>query len=66
MLGGCFHGDDQHLEITMAIPCNSISTGLQCEMDPGQLQKIHYMYLSKYQNTRNMIKRHSSYVIYSL
>lgn len=34
MLGGCFHGDDQHLEITMAIPCNSISTGLQCEMDP--------------------------------
>lgn len=34
MLGGCFHGDDQRLEITMAIPCNSISTGLQCEMDP--------------------------------
>ncbi|XP_062610291.1 deubiquitinase MYSM1-like, partial [Saccostrea cucullata] len=34
MLGGCYHDDDQHLEITMAIPCNSISTGLQCEMDP--------------------------------
>ncbi|XP_056020025.1 deubiquitinase MYSM1-like [Ostrea edulis] len=34
MLGGCYHGEDQHLEITMAIPCNSVSTGLQCEMDP--------------------------------
>ena len=35
MLGG--HYSDGRLCVTMAIPCNSISTGMQCEMDPGIL-----------------------------
>lgn len=53
MLGGCFHGDEQHLEITMAIPCNSISTGLQCEMDPGWFN--YYMKDCKFQPFSRLI-----------
>ncbi|KAH3695802.1 histone H2A deubiquitinase MYSM1-like [Dreissena polymorpha] len=34
MLGGQFSPDTGKLTITMATPCHSISTGLQCEMDP--------------------------------
>lgn len=37
MLGGKFCLEQGKLTITMAIPCNSISTGMQCEMDPGKL-----------------------------
>jgi hypothetical protein len=35
MLGGKFCAEEGKLIITMATPCNSISTGMQCEMDPG-------------------------------
>ena len=35
MLGGKFCEEQGKLTITMATPCNSISTGMQCEMDPG-------------------------------
>lgn len=68
MLGGCFYGDDQYLEIIMVIFCNSISIGFQCEMDLGQLQRIYqiymyYIYFLKYYYIYNMIKRYSSYVI---
>ena len=38
LLGGQFdhtHNLD-HLHVTMAIPCDSLSTSLQCEMDPGE------------------------------
>ncbi|XP_060569402.1 deubiquitinase MYSM1-like [Ruditapes philippinarum] len=34
MLGGKFCAEQGKLIITMATPCNSISTGMQCEMDP--------------------------------
>lgn len=34
MLGGKFCVEQGKLTITMATPCNSISTGMQCEMDP--------------------------------
>ncbi|XP_046557705.1 LOW QUALITY PROTEIN: deubiquitinase MYSM1-like [Haliotis rubra] len=34
MLGGQYHGDLGVLDIRMAVPCNSLSTGIQCEMDP--------------------------------
>lgn len=66
MLGGCFYGDDQYLEIIMVIFCNSISIGFQCEMDLGQLQRIYQIYciyFLKYYYIRNMIKYYSSYVI---
>ncbi|XP_068449227.1 histone H2A deubiquitinase MYSM1 [Clinocottus analis] len=34
LLGGTFHEDESVLKIRAAEPCNSVSTGLQCEMDP--------------------------------
>ncbi|OWF38111.1 histone H2A deubiquitinase MYSM1-like [Mizuhopecten yessoensis] len=34
MLGGQYMEEQGKLVITMAVPCNSISTGMQCEMDP--------------------------------
>ena len=37
MLGGQFDKPSSCLTISMAVPCKSISTGMQCEMDPGEL-----------------------------
>ena len=37
MLGGQFDKSSLCLTISMAVPCKSISTGMQCEMDPGKL-----------------------------
>ncbi|KAL8590434.1 hypothetical protein ACOMHN_011647 [Nucella lapillus] len=34
MLGGQFHPTSACLTVSMAVPCKSISTGMQCEMDP--------------------------------
>ncbi|KAK2835815.1 hypothetical protein Q5P01_016299 [Channa striata] len=34
LLGGTFIEEDKVLKISVAEPCNSVSTGLQCEMDP--------------------------------
>ncbi|CAL1547081.1 unnamed protein product, partial [Lymnaea stagnalis] len=34
MLGGQFSAATQCLTISMAVPCKSMSTGMQCEMDP--------------------------------
>ncbi|XP_029001689.1 histone H2A deubiquitinase MYSM1 [Betta splendens] len=34
LLGGIFKKDEKVLKICAAEPCNSVSTGLQCEMDP--------------------------------
>lgn len=36
MLGGQYLMEQGKLVISMATPCNSISTGMQCEMDPGK------------------------------
>uniref|UniRef100_A0A7N9ASM3 Myb-like, SWIRM and MPN domain-containing protein 1 n=1 Tax=Mastacembelus armatus TaxID=205130 RepID=A0A7N9ASM3_9TELE len=34
LLGGTFNEEEKTLKICAAEPCNSVSTGLQCEMDP--------------------------------
>ncbi|CAN9500639.1 unnamed protein product [Ophioblennius macclurei] len=34
LLGGTFSEDENVLKVCAAEPCNSVSTGLQCEMDP--------------------------------
>ncbi|KAK0144827.1 Histone H2A deubiquitinase MYSM1 [Merluccius polli] len=34
LLGGTFNHEDKLLKISVAEPCNSVSTGMQCEMDP--------------------------------
>ncbi|XP_077981786.1 histone H2A deubiquitinase MYSM1-like [Glandiceps talaboti] len=34
LLGGRYNHDCHQLDVVIAEPCNSISTGLQCEMDP--------------------------------
>ncbi|XP_061681768.1 histone H2A deubiquitinase MYSM1 [Syngnathoides biaculeatus] len=34
LLGGTFNEEEKVLKISAAEPCNSVSTGLQCEMDP--------------------------------
>ncbi|XP_073936078.1 deubiquitinase MYSM1 isoform X2 [Castor canadensis] len=34
LLGGRYSEDDKIVEVCAAEPCNSLSTGLQCEMDP--------------------------------
>ncbi|XP_010870279.1 histone H2A deubiquitinase MYSM1 isoform X1 [Esox lucius] len=34
LLGGAYSLEDKVLKIVAAEPCNSVSTGLQCEMDP--------------------------------
>ncbi|XP_014875974.1 histone H2A deubiquitinase MYSM1 isoform X1 [Poecilia latipinna] len=34
LLGGTFNQEEKVLKIRAAEPCNSVSTGLQCEMDP--------------------------------
>ncbi|XP_039984557.1 histone H2A deubiquitinase MYSM1 isoform X2 [Xiphias gladius] len=34
LLGGTFNEEEKVLKICAAEPCNSVSTGLQCEMDP--------------------------------
>ncbi|KAM9832444.1 histone H2A deubiquitinase MYSM1 [Neosynchiropus ocellatus] len=34
LLGGTFYEKERLLKISVAEPCNSVSTGLQCEMDP--------------------------------
>ncbi|XP_056459887.1 histone H2A deubiquitinase MYSM1 isoform X2 [Gadus chalcogrammus] len=34
LLGGTFNQKDKVLKISVAEPCNSVSTGMQCEMDP--------------------------------
>ena len=35
LLGGQYNQEQRALHITIAQPCNSLSTGMQCEMDPG-------------------------------
>ncbi|CAG8437761.1 10135_t:CDS:10 [Ambispora gerdemannii] len=35
LLGGKYHPDQTLLEVSYAFPCQSVSTGYQCEMDPG-------------------------------
>ena len=43
MLGGRYCCDRGKLTVSLATPCNSISTGMQCEMDPGKnLPKFYY------------------------
>ena len=37
LLGGRYLRETGKLHITRAEPCDSLSTGLQCEMDPGEL-----------------------------
>lgn len=37
MLGGQYCTQSSLLTISMAVPCKSISTGMQCEMDPGKI-----------------------------
>ena len=37
LLGGEYSESEARLLVTMAVPCDSLSTGMQCEMDPGQL-----------------------------
>uniref|UniRef100_A0A8C6TH90 Myb-like, SWIRM and MPN domain-containing protein 1 n=1 Tax=Neogobius melanostomus TaxID=47308 RepID=A0A8C6TH90_9GOBI len=34
LLGGTYNEEDKILKICVAEPCNSVSTGMQCEMDP--------------------------------
>ncbi|GFO48137.1 histone h2a deubiquitinase mysm1-like [Plakobranchus ocellatus] len=34
MLGGQFSAEAHRLTVSMAVPCKSMSTGMQCEMDP--------------------------------
>lgn len=34
LLGGMYYEETKTIKITVAIPCNSNSTGIQCEMDP--------------------------------
>jgi len=34
LLGGTYSHDSRKLKVSKAIPCRSLSTGLQCEMDP--------------------------------
>lgn len=34
LLGGTFNKEEEVLRVCAAEPCNSVSTGLQCEMDP--------------------------------
>ncbi|XP_020774518.2 histone H2A deubiquitinase MYSM1 isoform X1 [Boleophthalmus pectinirostris] len=34
LLGGTYNEEDKILKVCVAEPCNSMSTGLQCEMDP--------------------------------
>ena len=36
LLGGLYDNKKKVLEILRTEPCDSLSTGLQCEMDPGQ------------------------------
>jgi protein MYSM1 len=35
LLGGCFDDQTSTIDMIEAFPCNSVSTGLQCEMDPA-------------------------------
>ena len=36
LLGGRYLREQGRLHITRAEPCDSLSTGMQCEMDPGR------------------------------
>ena len=40
LLGGRFIKEQGKLVVMMAEPCHSLSTGMQCEMDPGECAKI--------------------------
>ena len=42
LLGGLLDHtcDGDKLCVTMAVPCDSLSTSLQCEMDPGVLANV--------------------------
>ncbi|XP_050402377.1 deubiquitinase MYSM1 isoform X2 [Patella vulgata] len=45
MLGGIYNENDAQLEIVMAVPCRSMSTCMQCEMDPvSQTQASEEIY----------------------
>ncbi|XP_044156997.1 deubiquitinase MYSM1 [Bufo gargarizans] len=49
LLGGSYSEDDGIIEICAAEPCNSLSTGLQCEMDPvSQTQASEALHLRGY------------------
>lgn len=37
LLGGLYSREEKALQVAVAEPCNSLSTGMQCEMDPGVL-----------------------------
>lgn len=37
LLGGHWSPEDDFLEIECAVPCNSLSSGVECEMDPGNV-----------------------------
>ena len=37
LLGGHYAPGEGRLTIMAALPCESLSTGMQCEMDPGKL-----------------------------
>uniref|UniRef100_A0A2D4MXH5 Uncharacterized protein n=1 Tax=Micrurus spixii TaxID=129469 RepID=A0A2D4MXH5_9SAUR len=46
LLGGRYSETDGIVEVCAAEPCNSLSTGLQCEMDPvSQTQARRYLLL---------------------
>ncbi|KAG9287133.1 hypothetical protein G9A89_001027 [Geosiphon pyriformis] len=47
LLGGKYIPDQSLLEVSFAFPCQSISTGYQCEMDPGSEVKAREAFESK-------------------
>lgn len=46
LLGGEYCRDTDVMHITLAVPCESISTGMQCEMDPGMYHLHCFMVLT--------------------
>ena len=46
LLGGDFDPEQAILEVSIARPCRSLSTGMQCEMDPGN--KVESTYTNNY------------------
>ncbi|XP_038048375.1 histone H2A deubiquitinase MYSM1-like [Patiria miniata] len=47
LLGGKFCKEDNMLDVLLAVPCNSISTGMQCEMDPVSQTEAYESILAK-------------------
>ena len=42
LLGGHYDLNLRVLKIVAAEPCRSLSTGLQCEMDPGKFSRVRF------------------------